>query len=104
MHTHTHALTHVHTHHTHITHTPHSHITHPATHPAHTSQTHTHTHSLPLLTLPEAAIAYFYSLFLGKQPISSVLDLVGRSQILVQGLSVQETRSRSLSTLLGISL
>ena len=82
----------------HTTHTPHSHTTHTHTwvythhthHPHHT-HTHTHTHSLPLLTLPESATTYFYSLFLGRQPILCGLDLVGRNQILVQCLSVQET-------------
>ena len=82
-HTHTH-----HTHHTYHTHPP------PHTHPTHTHHTYTtltHTHSLPLLTLPESATTYFYSLFLGRQPILCGLDLVGRNQILVQCLSVQET-------------
>ena len=96
-HTHTHTHT-PHTHHIHHTynhtHTPHTHITHLGIHTPHTSptpHTHTHTHSLPLLTLPEAATTSFYSLFLGRQPISCGLDLVGRNQILVQCLSVQET-------------
>ena len=90
---HTHTYTH-HTHHTYTTHTSHTHITHLGIHTPHTSptpHTHTYTHSLPLLTLSEAATAYFYSLFLGRQPISCVFHLAGRKQSLVQCLSVQET-------------